>query len=194
MSVSQGLLVSITNIAQALWLLNPIPITVSHAKKDAVCIYFCVYWCVSYLHLLQALKHAQLTISQLQDLVKKLQDHVRELKLQLEETGTLSLLNFIRPHAKAIKALRRQFGVMHYPWLASEWAFYMPCPERPSPGEHFQFIKNAQDWIMCNLFDFVPDKYYEMIQEHSEFGTLVRYLICFLYLLLMICAIVHVWA
>lgn len=155
-----------------------VPSNASHAAKDEVRFF--------YLDVLsgcdtqaQAIKHLQLTVGRLEDEVKRLKERKAVLEEMLDtldprwkQKADLPAILRHKGDTDEIQSLGRAFGVMHYPWL-DDWAFLRPRPPLPDPSMRFESEETMRDAIINSLFDFVPAKYHEVMENHSGFGEMV---------------------
>lgn len=81
-----------------------------------------------------------------------------------------------KANIEEIQALGREFGIMYNPWIDDD-AFMRARPPRPSPKVRYSNASNIADGLINDLYDFVPEKYHPLLENHSAF----RDLVCFFF-------------
>lgn len=118
-------------------------------------------------------------MGRLEDEIKGLKETLRNREERLDKADPTwkrkDLPDVIRTNLVAIQALGREFGIMYFPWLEASSAFCRPRPKQPAPSERYATLDNINDAIICDLYNFIPRHFHEVMENHSEFGTLVSF-------------------
>jgi hypothetical protein len=126
----------------------------------------------------QALKKAQLKVSELQSTKQKLHSRIAELSARLkkndpkhEKSGNKEKLS---DSDQRVSHLAKHFGVMYEPFV-NQTMFLVPRPSVDSthPDRYHSDLSEAQG-VTAELYDLVPEDLHGSISTSPTFRTLVH--------------------
>jgi hypothetical protein len=126
----------------------------------------------------QALKTAQLKVSELQSTNQKLHLRIAELSSRLkkndpkhQKSGNKEKLS---DSDLRISHLAKHFGVMHEPFVHQSM-FLVPRPSMDSShSDRYHSELSKAQGVTAELYDLVPEDLHESINSSPSFRTLVR--------------------
>lgn len=127
----------------------------------------------------QALKTAQLKVSDLQITVRSLQMRIADLSARLKNIGPKHQKSGNKEKLSdsdlRVSHLAKQFGVMHEPFVAqSVFLIAKPSVDSSHPDRYQSDLSKAEG-VTAELYEVVPNELHKDIKSSPAFQKLVRY-------------------
>jgi hypothetical protein len=129
----------------------------------------------------QALKVSQLKLGELDKAMRKLKVQSATLLANQPKRRQKSknVPNEIAKHDSEISLLGRKFCIMVDPFLTSTTVFAGPRPDLAADSVYrYDSDITIEQGLIAEVYDFIPEKFHEMMASHSHFATLVRGYFC----------------